>query len=117
MLVTVSIALNDATPENGCFKVIPQSHKWGLQSWGHIARKQDESLTDHEELDFSEQIDVPLSAGSALFFHSPHGARFRTESVAEPKEHRALRILLTASPLCATQRDAGAEVFSSCCWA
>lgn len=76
MLVTVSIALNDATPENGCFKVIPQSHKWGLQSWGHIARKQDESLTDHEDRDFSEQIDVPLSAGSALFFHSlmAHGS-------------------------------------------
>ena len=75
-LVTVSIALNDATPENGCFKVIPQSHKWGLQSWGHIARKQDESLTDHEDRDFSEQIDVPLSAGSALFFHSlmAHGS-------------------------------------------
>ena len=75
-LVTVSIALNDATPENGCFKVIPQSHKWGLQSWGHIARKQDESLTDHEDRDFSDQIDVPLSAGSALFFHSlmAHGS-------------------------------------------
>ena len=75
-LVTVSIALNDATPENGCFKVIPQSHKWGLQSWGHIARKQDESLTDHDKLDFSRQIDVPLSAGSALFFHSlmAHGS-------------------------------------------
>ena len=76
MLVTVSIALNDATPENGCFKVIPQSHKWGLQSWGHIARKQDESLTDHKDRDFSEQTDVPLSAGSALFFHSlmAHGS-------------------------------------------
>lgn len=75
-LVTVSIALNDATPENGCFKVIPQSHKWGLQSWGHIARKQDESLTDHKDRDFSGQIDVPLSAGSALFFHSlmAHGS-------------------------------------------
>ena len=36
-LVTVSIALNDATPENGCFKVIPKSHLWGMQSWGHIA--------------------------------------------------------------------------------
>ena len=76
MLVTVSIALNNATPENGCFKVIPQSHKWGLQSWGHISRRQDESLTDHDELDFSNQIDVPLSAGSALFFHSlmAHGS-------------------------------------------
>ncbi len=75
-LVTVSIALNDATPENGCFQVIPQSHKWGLQSWGHIAREQDESLTDHEDRDFSGQIEVPLSAGSALFFHSlmAHGS-------------------------------------------
>ena len=33
-LVTVSIALNDATVENGCFKVIPRSHLWGMQSWG-----------------------------------------------------------------------------------
>ena len=68
-LVTVSIALNDATPENGCFKVIPQSHLWGVQSWGHIAREQDAALTDRKEVE-AQQIDVPLSAGSALFFHS-----------------------------------------------
>ncbi len=69
-LVTVSIALNDATPENGCFKVIPKSHKWGLQEWGHIARDKGEPLTDRHDVDLSEQIEVPLSAGSALFFHS-----------------------------------------------
>jgi len=75
-LVTVSIALTDATPENGCFKVIPGSHKWGLQSWGRIARDQDEALTDREDIDLSGQIDVPLKAGSALFFHSllAHGS-------------------------------------------
>ena len=33
-LVTVSIALNEATPENGCFKVIPQSHLWGCTVLG-----------------------------------------------------------------------------------
>ncbi|MBI1929851.1 phytanoyl-CoA dioxygenase family protein [Candidatus Poribacteria bacterium] len=69
-LVTVSIALNDATPENGCFKVIPQSHKWGLQEWGRIARDKGELLTDRHDVDLSGQIEVPLSAGSALFFHS-----------------------------------------------
>ncbi len=69
-LVTVSIALNDATVENGCFKVIPQSHKWGMQQWGHIARKQNEDLTDRDDVDRSGQIDVPLAAGSTLFFHS-----------------------------------------------
>ena len=68
-LVTVSIALNDATPENGCFKVIPKSHLWGMQSWGHIARQQDAELTDRKEV-AAQQMDVPLSAGSALFFHS-----------------------------------------------
>jgi len=68
-LVTVSIALNDATPENGCFKVIPKSHLWGMQSWGHIAREQGEQLTDRKEV-AEQQTDVPLSAGSALFFHS-----------------------------------------------
>ena len=69
-LVTVSIALNDATPENGCFKVIPKSHNWGVQEWGRIAREQDEDLTEREDVDRSGQIDVPLTAGSALFFHS-----------------------------------------------
>ncbi len=68
-LVTVSIALNDATPENGCFKVIPRSHLWGMQSWGHIARQQDEALTERSEV-AEQQMDVPLAAGSALFFHS-----------------------------------------------
>ena len=68
-LVTVSIALNEATPENGCFKVIPKSHLWGMQSWGHIARQQGEELTDREDVSV-QQMDVPLTAGSALFFHS-----------------------------------------------
>ncbi len=68
-LVTVSIALNAATPENGCFKVIPKSHLWGMQSWGHIAREQGSELTDRKEV-AEQQMDVPLSAGSALFFHS-----------------------------------------------
>ena len=33
-LVTVSIALNDATSENGCFKVIPRSHTLGFERLG-----------------------------------------------------------------------------------
>jgi ectoine hydroxylase-related dioxygenase (phytanoyl-CoA dioxygenase family) len=69
-LVTVSIALNNATPENGCFKVIPKSHNWGVQEWGRIAREQDEDLTEREDVDRSGQVDVPLTAGSGLFFHS-----------------------------------------------
>lgn len=68
-LVTVSIALNDATPENGCIRVIPGSHEWGLQEWGLIARD-DEAMTDRQDVDESQQVEVPLAAGSAVCFHS-----------------------------------------------
>ena len=69
-LITVSIALDNATPENGCIKVIPCSHHWGLQEWGHIAQDQDAPLTTRDDIDQSAPIDVPLGAGSAVLFHS-----------------------------------------------
>ena len=69
-LVTVSIALTGTTADNGCFKIIPHSHEWGLQDWGRILLRQNESLTEREDIDLDTQIDVPLAAGSALFFHS-----------------------------------------------
>ena len=69
-LVTASIALNDATPDNGCIKVIPGSHHWGLQEWGRIAQQQGAPLTDRQDLDGSRPLDVPLAAGSAVLFHS-----------------------------------------------
>ncbi len=75
-LVTVSIALDEATPANGCIKVIPGSHEWELQEWGHIAQAQEAPLTQRQDIDVSAQIDVPLAAGSAVLFHSKlvHGS-------------------------------------------
>ncbi len=69
-LVTVSIALTDSTPENGCIQIIPSSHEWGIQEWGTIARESDDSLSNRPDLDTSQVIEVPLKAGSALMFHS-----------------------------------------------
>ena len=69
-LVTVSIALNDATTENGCFNVIPRSHRWGLKDWGLIAQAQDTELKFENSEGEAQLVDVPLKAGSALFFHS-----------------------------------------------
>ena len=68
-LVTVSIALNEATPENGCIQIIPGSHTWGLQEWGLITRA-DDAVTSRADIDVSKRIDVPLKAGSAVCFHS-----------------------------------------------
>ena len=65
-----SIALDDATPENGCIKVIPCSHHWGLQEWGHIAQDRDAPLTTRDDINPSASIDVPLRSGSAILFHS-----------------------------------------------
>lgn len=64
-LATASIAFDDATADNGCLKVIPGSHHWGLQEWGHIAQRQGVPLTHRKDV-----IDVPLAAGSAVLFHS-----------------------------------------------
>ena len=69
-LVTVSIALTDSASDNGCIQVIPGSHKWGMQKWGHISRDRGQALTDREDLDMSQCVEVPLKAGSALLFHS-----------------------------------------------
>ena len=69
-LVTVSVALNDATTENGCFNVIPHSHRWGLKDWGLIAQAQDAETVYENGLKKARPVDMPLKAGSALFFHS-----------------------------------------------
>jgi phytanoyl-CoA hydroxylase len=60
--VDVWIALDDATPENGCMYVIP----------GHHSPKKHTNLEDFMiedgELDEADAIPVPMKAGSALFF-------------------------------------------------
>lgn len=69
-LVTVSIALTDATPENGCIEVIPRSHTLGKQDWGHIAGNEDKATSLNTAVDTKTAQHVPLKAGSALLFHS-----------------------------------------------
>ncbi len=86
-LVTVSIALDDANTANSCFKVVPGSHKWGLKmkestpAGGRIVSGLEvRALVDG--VDLSDQIEVPLSAGSILFFHSliMHGSNPNTSA-------------------------------------
>ena len=61
-LVTVSIALTESTTVNGCFKIIPGSHKWGLQNWGKIILREDEPLTERKDTPLGSPIDIPLAA-------------------------------------------------------
>jgi phytanoyl-CoA hydroxylase len=65
-LVSVWMALDDATLENGCMRVIPGSHEWGILEHQHLADFQ----VDEAKLDTSNEVSVPLKAGGCLFFHS-----------------------------------------------
>jgi ectoine hydroxylase-related dioxygenase (phytanoyl-CoA dioxygenase family) len=65
-LCSVWTALDEATIENGCMRVVPGSHKLDL-----IESKQKGSpfLLD-EQIAADQIVDVPLKPGSSLFFHS-----------------------------------------------
>jgi ectoine hydroxylase-related dioxygenase (phytanoyl-CoA dioxygenase family) len=65
-LCSVWIALDDATPENGCMRVLPGSHLHGVIEHKSIRDFQ----VDESTLDLSNETVVPLHRGGALFFHS-----------------------------------------------
>lgn len=62
--ITCWLALDDATPENGCMQLIPGSHKYGLVK--HVKEELQIDLRDVP----AEKIKVaPMKAGSLLLFH------------------------------------------------
>ena len=62
--VTCWLALDDATPENGCMQLVPGSHKGGLVKHG-----QNELQIDIRNVPADKIKVAPMKAGSALFFH------------------------------------------------
>jgi ectoine hydroxylase-related dioxygenase (phytanoyl-CoA dioxygenase family) len=64
--LTLWLALNDATPENGCISVMPGSHRRGL-----LPHKQsDIGLVCHDAEDPDQGVLVPVNAGSLAVFWS-----------------------------------------------
>lgn len=61
--LTANIAVDEATPENGCIEVVPGSHKMdiGLENGGAISKIWEDS---------HEWVQVPLSPGDMLLFGS-----------------------------------------------
>lgn len=79
--MSVWVPLQDSDEENGCLQVIPGSHAWGLQPYeqreGGYCNK---ALIPPEDIDLSQAVPVPASAGdvllfSALLWHSSGGNR------------------------------------------
>jgi ectoine hydroxylase-related dioxygenase (phytanoyl-CoA dioxygenase family) len=64
--LTLWLALNDATPENGCISVLPGSHKRGL-----LPHKSSPiGLVCHESDDPDQGVQVPVKGGSMAVFWS-----------------------------------------------
>jgi phytanoyl-CoA hydroxylase len=65
-LCSAWIALDPATTENGCMRVLPGSHKWGVLEHKQLADYQ----VEEERLDLRAEVSVPLEPGGVLLFHS-----------------------------------------------
>ena len=68
--ISVWVALDDASPENGCLKLMPGSH---LTSVIHDGDRSDGSGFGHrirpEIIDENAAVTAPIEAGGAVFFH------------------------------------------------
>lgn len=69
-LISVMLALTEATKENGCLQVLKGSHKMGRFEHLFAGEQQGADMPFVEEaLKICEKIHVELNAGDVLFFH------------------------------------------------
>ncbi|MBI3832119.1 MAG: phytanoyl-CoA dioxygenase family protein [Planctomycetes bacterium] len=67
---SVWVALDDATPENGCLKLIPGSHKRHFDHGGSDSEGVGfNNRLRQEDVDESKMVIAPARAGTAVFFH------------------------------------------------
>lgn len=71
--VTVWVALDEATTENGCMQVVPGAHKDGLLHHEEMEYDTDIELAERD-YDESDTVSLPMEPGDALFQHCllPH---------------------------------------------
>jgi ectoine hydroxylase-related dioxygenase (phytanoyl-CoA dioxygenase family) len=68
-LLSCWMALDDATVENGCVRVIPGTHRRAIPHTHFKEGPQSLGLLQHE-VDLSKEIPVEIPAGGAMFHHS-----------------------------------------------
>ena len=70
-LIGVWITLDDATVENGCLWVLPNSHRAGViyDRFPHDKRHEFDSCHEAAGFDDTDEIPIEMSAGSVLFFN------------------------------------------------
>jgi ectoine hydroxylase-related dioxygenase (phytanoyl-CoA dioxygenase family) len=78
--LTVWIALDDSTVENGCLRYVPGSHRWPLLPMPALAGEMDglrEVLTPEQIGQFDKEVLVEVKAGECAFHHPllVHGSK------------------------------------------
>lgn len=93
-LPNVMLALDDASEENGCFRVVRASHRQGLLPGCEGDGVLGPLFTDERYFDATEQVLAVVPAGSLIFFspHTVHGS----EPNRSDRQRRAL--VLTYQP-------------------
>ncbi len=76
-LLNVLVTLDDATLENGCFRVIRGSHRQGFLPGIQDGSELGPLFTDPGSFEENEQVAFEVPAGSQVFFaaHSVHGSQ------------------------------------------
>jgi ectoine hydroxylase-related dioxygenase (phytanoyl-CoA dioxygenase family) len=93
-LPNVMLALDDASEENGCFRVVRASHREGALPGREGDGVLGPLFTDERYFDVSQQVPAVVPAGSLIFFspHTVHGS----EPNRSDRQRRAL--VLTYQP-------------------
>jgi len=90
--VTVWLALDKATKENGCVQIIPKSHKVGLLSdFGHTITREQEK----EYCSDNKKVFLELKAGEAVILHN--WTLHASDINRSPHPRRALSVCLMDS--------------------
>ncbi len=105
-VVTMWLALDDSTPENGCMRVIPGTQEMSLQEMKPRTDVQNvlSSGMDDSYVDESKAVDIILQAGGVSMHHPNiiHGSNANTS----PKWRRGLTIrYIPASTRIVTQKQ------------
>lgn len=81
-VVTVWLAIDDSTVENGCMRIIPKTHHHGFSDYEPVDRERHVfgSRVKPEQMDESTAVDCEIKAGEAHLHHAKliHGSNANT---------------------------------------
>lgn len=69
-ILACTVAIDDATLENGCIRVIPRSHQLGLINHYDKQGVFTGIVQDYHRFDERTEVALPAKAGSVIFWHS-----------------------------------------------